>query len=294
MRDVSTVLEGVTSRPLTKESMAWCFLPYELFTMQRYLMPQKLKQWRFHFFDNWAAQFGKTTTTVELKPEGKGFQSKKRFASFINVPELIRQFKEVADIITNDMLNLKLPEGKYHTVESDPSELQQELVESLSDRADVVRARNIEPDKDNLLLITTDGRKIALDQRLYEPMLPDSEDSKISACVANVLDVYKKTDNTKGTQLIFSDLGTPSSDGFNVYDDIKTKLVAKGIPEKEIAFIHSYNTDKQKSELFAKVRKGDIRVLIGSTAKMGAGVNVQKRLAALHNLDVPWVRLEVA
>ena len=269
--------------------MAWRFLPYELYTMMRYLQYDLLKSTGLDHFDSWAAAFGETVTALELAPEGGGFRAKTRFAKFFNLPELMAMWKESADIQTAEMLKLPVPEAENITVVTKPSEFQKELVAELGERAEDVRNRLVEPKEDNMLKITSDGRKLALDQRLAFAELPDDPDSKINACVKNVLQVWQDTEPQKGAQLVFCDLSTPRGDGsFNVYDDIKQKLMAQGIPPEQIAFIHDAKTETQKAELFSKVRKGQVRVLLGSTSKMGAGTNVQKRLAALHHLDCPW------
>lgn len=261
----------------------------EMYTMQKYLQYNTLKERDLIHFDAWASNYGETITAIELAPEGTGYRAKTRFAKFYNLPELIMMFKEVADIQTADMLNLPVPKANYHNVVLKPSEHQKEFVASLSERAEKVRNKMVDSSVDNMLLITNDGRKLALDQRLMNDMLPDHEDSKTSACANNVFEIWQKTADKKSTQMIFCDLSTPHGDGkFNVYDDIKQKLIEKGIPEEEIAYIHSANSDAQKKELFGKVRAGQIRVLMGSTQKMGAGTNVQKRLIALHHLDCPW------
>jgi hypothetical protein len=276
-------------RPLAQVSMAWHFLPYELYTMMRYLQYDTLQERGLSFFDSWAATFGETITATELAPEGNGFRQKTRFARFFNLPELLGMWKEAADIQTADMLKLPVPEVEYINVVTKPSEFQKAELVILSDRADVVRNQNIEPEKDNLLKITNDGRKLALDQRVLNPNLPDDPGSKINACIKNIMDVWEESAADRCTQLVFCDLSTPHYDGkFNVYDDIKSKLILKGVPEDEIAFIHDANTETQKAELFAKVRKGQVRVLLGSTAKLGAGTNVQDRIIALHHLDCPW------
>lgn len=288
-RGVSTVLEGVMPRPLIKVSMAWRFLPYEMYTMQRYLQYDTLAAMDLIHFDAWASQFGETVTSMELKPEGTGFQQKTRFSNFYNLPELMAMFKEVPDIQTADMLDLPVPKANYHTIAVKPSEMQKEMVASLADRAEAVRNGSVDASVDNMLLITNDGRKLALDQRLINPILPDFEDSKVNACIGNVYRIWEETKEQHSAQLIFCDLSTPKNDGtFSVYDDIREKLIAHGIPENEIAFIHEANNEAQKKELFAKVRKGQIRVLLGSTFKMGAGTNVQDRLIALHDADCPW------
>ncbi|WP_117281186.1 helicase-related protein [Streptococcus intermedius] len=261
----------------------------ELYTMQRYLQYESLKKNNLEHFDSWASTFGETQSAFELSPEGTGYRVKTRFSKFYNLPELMSMFKEVADIQTADMLNLPTPEAHYEVIKTLPSEEQKEILKSLSERADDVRNRVVEPDEDNMLKITNDGKKLALDQRLINPLLPDNPDSKVNVCVKNVFSIWDKTKENKSTQLLFSDMSTPKDEGeFNIYDDIREKLVAMGIPKEEIAFIHEANSDKQKDELFAKVRKGDVRILLGSTQKMGAGTNVQNKLIALHDLDVPW------
>lgn len=261
----------------------------ELYTMQRYLQYESLKKNNLEHFDNWASTFGETQSAFELSPEGTGYRVKTRFSKFYNLPELMSMFKEVADIQTADMLNLPTPEAHYEVIKTLPSEEQKEILKSLSERADDVRNRVVESDEDNMLKITNDGKKLALDQRLINPLLPDNPDSKVNVCVKNVFAIWDKTKKDRSTQLLFSDMSTPKGDEeFNIYDDIREKLVAMGIPKEEIAFIHEANSDKQKDELFAKVRKGEIRILMGSTQKMGAGTNVQNKLIALHDLDVPW------
>lgn len=261
----------------------------ELYTMQRYLQYESLKKNNLEHFDSWASTFGETQSAFELSPEGTGYRVKTRFSKFYNLPELMSMFKEVADIQTADMLNLPTPEAHYEVIKTLPSEEQKEILKSLSERADDVRNRVVEPDEDNMLKITNDGKKLALDQRLINPLLPDNPDSKVNVCVKNVFAIWDKTKDDRSTQLLFSDMSTPKGDGeFNIYDDIREKLVAMGIPKEEIAFIHEANSDKQKDELFAKVRKGDVRILLGSTQKMGAGTNVQNKLVAIHDLDVPW------
>jgi len=261
----------------------------ELYTMMRYLQFDTLEQNGHRHFDAWAADFGEKVTAMELKPEGSGFRSKTRFAKFYNLPELISIWKEAADIQTADMLNLPVPKAEYITVTTEPSAFQQEMVAELGERAEAVRGGQVDPHIDNMLRITSDGRKLALDQRLQNPLLPDDPNSKVNACVNNIVQEWENSAEILGTQLVFCDLSTPKGDGsFNVYDDIKAKLIARGVPEAEIAFIHDANTEVQKAELFAKVRRGQVRVLIGSTAKMGAGTNVQDRIVASHDLDCPW------
>ena len=261
----------------------------ELYTIQRYLQMGALQEQGFQHFDAWAANYGETVTAIELAPEGTGYRAKTRFAKFYNLPELMAMFKETADIQTADMLKLPVPETHYHSVVLKPSETQKEMVSSLSERAERVRNKMVDSSVDNMLLITNDGRKLALDQRLMNDMLPDSETSKVGACAENVFDIWQRTADRKSTQMVFCDLSTPHGDGkFNVYDDLRNKLIAKGVPAEEIAYIHTANSEAQKKELFGKVRSGQVRVLIGSTQKMGAGTNVQTKLAALHHLDCPW------
>ena len=261
----------------------------ELYTMQKYLQYNLLKRNNLIHFDSWASTFGETVTAIELAPEGSGYRAKTRFAKFYNLPELMSLFKETADIQTADMLKLPVPKANYHNVVLKPSEQQKEMVASLSERAEKVRNKMVDSSVDNMLLITNDGRKLALDQRMINEMLPDSETSKVSACANNVFDIWQRTADERSTQMVFCDLSTPHGDGsFNVYDDLRDKLIAKGVPGEEIAYIHSANTEMQKKELFGKVRSGQVRVLIGSTQKMGAGTNVQKKLIALHHLDCPW------
>lgn len=261
----------------------------ELYTNMRYLQYGTLQKLGLGHFDAWAASFGETQTAIELAPEGTGYRAKTRFAKFFNLPELIALFKESADIQTPDMLKLPVPEAEYENVVLKPSELQKDMVASLAERAEAVRDRQVQPYEDNMLKITNDGRKLALDQRLLNDMLPDEENSKAATCVEKAYEIWENTKEQKSAQLIFCDLSTPKGDGtFNVYEDIKNKLMEKGVPENEIAFIHDANTELRKAELFAKVRSGQVRFLLGSTAKMGAGTNVQDRLIALHHLDVPW------
>ena len=261
----------------------------ELYTMMRYLQYDTLQRNGHEHFDNWAADFGEKVTAMELKPEGTGFRAKTRFAHFYNLPELISIWKEAADIQTADMLKLPVPEAESIVVQTEPSEFQKEMVRRLGERADAIRTRHVDPRVDNMLAITGDGRKLALDQRLMNPLLPDDPHSKVNACVENVFNVWQESTPILGTQLVFCDLSTPHHDGkFNVYDDIKSKLIAKGVPAEQIAFIHDAGTEAQKAELFAKVRRGQVRVLIGSTQKMGAGTNVQDRIVASHDLDCPW------
>jgi hypothetical protein len=269
----------------------------ELYTNMRYLQFNTLQRMGLGHFDSWAASFGETQTAIELAPEGTGYRAKTRFAKFYNLPELISLFKECADIQTPDMLNLPIPKAVYENVVLQPSKHQKEMVKSLAQRAEAVRDRMVEPHVDNMLKITNDGRKLALDQRLINPMLPDEESSKVNSLVEKAFEIWEKTKEDKSAQLIFCDLSTPKVTGKtsveteifdDVYHDIKRKLVAKGVPDEEVAFIHEANTELRKTELFGKVRSGQVRFLLGSTQKMGAGTNVQERLVALHHLDVPW------
>ena len=261
----------------------------ELYSVQRYLQYDTLLRNGLQHFDSWASTFGETVTALELAPEGTNYRAKTRFAKFFNLPELMLMFREVADIQTADMLKLPVPKVNYHNIKTKPSEIQSEMVASLAKRAEKVRARLVEPNVDNMLKITNDGRKLALDQRMIDPMLPDDPNSKVNACIDNVYRIWEDYADTKAAQLVFCDLSTPKNDGtFNVYDDMREKLIARGIPAEQIRFIHEATTDAQKKELFAKVRSGEVRVLLGSTQKMGAGTNVQNRLIAIHNLDCPW------
>ena len=261
----------------------------ELYVMQRYLQNSKLQNMGLGLFDSWASTFGEVVTSIELAPEGTGYRAKSRFARFYNIPELMNMFKEIADIKTSDQLKLPVPEAEYETVVLKPTEQQKEIVESLGERAEVVRNGSVDASVDNMLKITNDGRKLALDQRLVNELLPDNPESKIAVCAEKSYEIWKDTAAQKSAQLIFCDLSTPKGDGsFNVYDDLKRKLMEKGVPEKEIAFIHDANTEAKKTELFGKVKSGQVRFLIGSTAKMGAGTNVQDRLIALHHLDIGW------
>ena len=288
-RGVSTVLEGVTPRPRTKGSMAWRFLPYELYTIQRYLQYRTLQEMGLIHFDDWASNFGETVTAIELSPEGSGYRAKTRFAKFYNLPELMSVFKQVADIQTADMLHLPVPKANFHTEVIKPSEIQQEMIKGLAERAEKIRGGGVDPHVDNMLRITNDGRKLALDMRLIQPLAPDDPDGKVAVCARNVYRIWEQTKEKRSTQLVFCDLSTPTTDGsFSVYDDLKKKLLDAGIPEDEIAFIHTADSEAKKKELFAKVRAGQVRILMGSTQKMGAGTNVQDRLIALHDLDCPW------
>ena len=261
----------------------------ELYTIMRYLQYDTLQKMGLSHFDDWAASFGETVTAIELSPEGTGYRAKTRFARFFNLPELISLFKESADVQTADMLNLPVPQAEYINEVLRPSETQEEMVSSFADRAEAVRNGSVNPKFDNMLKITNDGRKLALDQRLINDMLPDEPESKVNRCVDNAFKVWEESVPDRGTQLIFCDLSTPKADGtFNVYDDVREKLVARGVPREEVAFIHEYNTETKKAELFAKVRAGQVRILMGSTPKLGAGTNIQDRLIALHHLDCPW------
>lgn len=261
----------------------------EMYSVQRYLQYDTLVRNGLQHFDSWASTFGETITALELAPEGTNYRAKTRFAKFYNLPELMLMFREVADIQTADMLKLPVPKVNYHNIKTKPSEIQTEMVASLAKRAEKIRARLVEPQVDNMLKVTNDGRKLALDQRMIDPMLPDDPESKVNTCIENVHRIWEGHADTKAAQLIFCDLSTPKNDGsFNVYDDIREKLIRRGVPAEQIRFIHEATTDVQKKELFAKVRSGEVRILLGSTQKMGAGTNVQDRLVALHNLDCPW------
>lgn len=260
----------------------------EMYTMQRYLQYSTLVKHNLQHFDCWASTFGETSTNIELAPEGSGYRMKTRFSKFFNLPELINMFKEVADIKTADMLNLPVPNAHYQNVAVKPSDIQKELVESLGERAQKIRDGTVDPHEDNMLKITNDGRKLALDQRLINELLPENKNSKVNACIKNILKIYHETVEEKSTQLVFCDMSTPRNDAFNVYDEIRNKLLEEGIPESEIAYIHNAKTDVKKKELFSKVREGKVRILIGSTGKMGTGTNVQERLIAIHDLDCPW------
>ena len=261
----------------------------ELYTIQRYLQYATLQKYDLQHFDSWAAMYGETVTAIELTPEGTGYRAKTRFARFNNLPELVAMFKLVADIKTADMLHLPVPEVQYHNIAVKPSEIQKRMVESLGERAERIRGGGVSASVDNMLKVTNDGRKLALDQRMIDPLLPDEDGSKVNACVGEVYRIWSETADQKSAQLLFCDLSTPRSDGsFNVYDDIRKKLIARGIPAEEIKFIHEADTEAKKQELFKKVRRGEVRVLIGSTAKMGAGTNVQNKLIASHDLDCPW------
>ena len=261
----------------------------ELYTMQKYLQYNTMKSNNLLNFDAWASTFGETVTAIELAPDGSGYRTKTRFAKFFNIPELMAMYRQFADVQTADMLKLPVPDAVYHIEQVEASDIQKKLVESFVERAEKIHSGAVKSDVDNMLLVTNDGRKTALDQRLINPLLPDFEGSKVNKCVDNVYDIWERTAEKRSAQMIFCDLSTPKNDGsFNVYDDIRNKLIARGVPSDEIAFIHTADTDAKKKELFAKVRNGQVRVLIGSTLKMGAGTNVQKRLIALHDLDVPW------
>ena len=261
----------------------------ELYTMQRYLQPDRLREEGFASFDSWAANFGQTVLSMELKPEGKGFQEKQRFSKFFNLPELMSLFKEIADIRTPDMLKLPVPEAEFFVEKIPASATQRAVVNELADRAEAIRARKVDREEDNMLKVTHEGRSLALDVRVYDPSLPETEDSKVNRCIKNVLDIYRETKENRSAQLIFCDQSTPTGKGpFNVYDDIKRKLMLSGVPEKEIAFVHDAKNENQKEELFGRVRRGEVRVLLGSTDMMGVGTNVQDKLIATHDLDVPW------
>ena len=269
----------------------------ELYTMMRYLQHDTLEKKHLNHFDAWASTFGETTTAIELAPEGTGYRARTRFAKFFNLPELMNLFKEAADIKTSDQLHLPVPDATYHSIVAKPTEIQQALVQELSERASRVHAGVVDPSVDNMLRITSDGRKLGLDQRIINPNLPDDPMSKVNLCVDNIFTIWQENMSEKLTQLVFCDLSTPkvkTADSitdekpFTVYEDIRDKLISRGVPAKEIAFIHDADTEVKKKELFAKVRSGHVRVLLGSTSKMGAGTNVQGRLIALHDLDCPW------
>lgn len=261
----------------------------ELYTIQRYLQMSALEEQGLQHFDAWAANYGETVTAIELSPEGTGYRAKTRFAKFYNLPELMSVFKNVADIQTADMLKLPVPEAHYHNIALKPSEYQKEIVASLAERAEKVRNREVDSSVDNMLMITNDGRKLALDQRLVNPMLPSNPNSKAAKCAENVFEIWQRTAGQRSTQMIFCDLSTPKGDGsFSVYDDIRDKLLELGIPENEIAYIHNAKSEVQKKDLFGKVRSGQVRILLGSTQRMGAGTNCQQKLIALHHLDCPW------
>ena len=261
----------------------------ELYTIQRYLQMSALEEQGLQHFDAWAANYGETVTAIELSPEGTGYRAKTRFAKFYNLPELMSVFKNVADIQTADMLKLPVPEAHYHNIALKPSEYQKEIVASLAERAEKVRNREVDSSVDNMLLITNDGRKLALDQRLANPMLPSDPNSKAVKCAENVFEIWRRTADQRSTQMIFCDLSTPKGDGtFSVYDDVRAKLLELGVPENEIAYIHNAKSEVQKKELFKRVNTGQVRVLLGSTQRMGAGTNCQQKLIALHHLDCPW------
>ena len=259
----------------------------------RYLQYDTLQKLGLGHFDSWAAAFGETVTGIELSPEGTGYRAKTRFARFYNLPELMSIFKECADIQTADLLDLPVPEAEYVNEVLKPSPEQQEMVKAFAERAEAVRRGGVDPAKDNMLRITNDGRKCALDQRLLNDMLPDAEGSKVNRCVENAFEVWKKTMQERSAQLIFCDLSVPKAGVFNVYDDVREKLAAMGVPREQVAFIHEAATEVKKAELFAKVRSGQVRILLGSTPKLGAGTNIQDRLIALHHLDCPWKPADV-
>lgn len=259
----------------------------ELYTMQRYLQYDELKKMKLQHFDSWASTFGETITAIELNPEGNGYRSKTRFAKFYNLPELMNTIKGFMDIKTADVLNLPTPEACYETIKTKPTEEQKKILETFSERADRVRNKQVDSSVDNMLLITNDGKKMALDQRLINTLLPDDPNSKVNTCIKNVFSIWGKYEDKKSAQLIFCDMSTPSNE-FNIYDDIKQKLMNLGVPEKEIEFIHNAKNNREKDAIFDKVRKGEIRILLGSTQKMGAGTNAQDKLIAIHDLDIPW------
>ena len=261
----------------------------ELYTIQRYLQYSTLEKHDLQHFDAWASNYEETVVVTELKPEGTGYRSKTRFARFNNLPELMAMFKEVADIKTADMLDLPIPEVEYHNIAVKPSQIQKDMVSSLAERAEAIRAGGVDARIDNMLKITNDGRKLALDQRMLNEMLPDDEGSKVNACINEVYRIWEENTDKCSTQLLFCDLSTPKGEGiFSVYTDIRKKLIERGIPESEIKFIHEADTEAKKQELFKKVRKGEVRILLGSTQKMGAGTNVQNKIIASHDIDCPW------
>lgn len=265
----------------------------ELYTMQRYLQYYELKKMHLQHFDSWASTFGETVTAIELNPEGNGYRSKTRFSKFYNLPELMNMVKQFMDIKTADVLNLPVPNAHFETIKTKPTEEQKQILETFSERADKVRAKQVDSSVDNMLLITNDGKKMALDQRLINPLLPDDENSKVNTCVKNIFSIWDKYTDKKSAQLVFCDMSTPSSE-FNIYDDIRNKLITMGIPKEEIEFIHNANNNSEKDAIFDKVRKGEVRVLLGSTQKMGAGTNAQDKLIAIHDLDVPWRPADLA
>lgn len=260
----------------------------ELYTMQRYLQPDTLKRYGLESFDAWASTFGETVTAMELSPDGKGFQFKTRFSKFYNLPELMTLFREVADIQTADMINLPVPEAHYEVISVEASQAQKEMVDGLAERSEKIHNREVDPQTDNMLKVTNDGRKLALDQRLMNPLLPDDPNSKVNACVENIYRIWEENKDQKLTQILFCDLSTPTQNGFNVYDDVRNKLIERGVPADEVQHVHIAKNEKQKQDLFAKVRSGDVRIINGSTSKMGAGTNVQDKLIAIHDLDCPW------
>lgn len=274
----------------------------EMFTIHRYLQYDRLQEMGMGHFDCWASRFGETSTVLELAPEGTGYRPRTRFAKFFNLPELMNFFKEVADVKTAEQLHLPTPEVEYHTIASKPTEHQKTMVQELSERASKVHGGTVDPREDNMLKITSDGRKLGLDQRIIDPLLPDEPGTKVNRCVENILHIWQEGEAGKLTQIVFCDISTPQAKPskkkkglaqdtekpFTIYDDIKQKLIAAGMPPEQIAFIHDADTDQKKKALFSKVNAGQVRVIIGSTAKMGAGTNIQKRLIALHDLDCPW------
>ena len=260
----------------------------ELYATQRYLQHDLLKDMGLETFDQWASTFGETVTSVELAPEGKGYRARTRFANFFNIPELMSLYSQVADIQTSDMLDLPLPTAHYEVVTVPASEIQSEIVQTLAERAKKIRNGGVRSDEDNMLCVTNDGRKLALDQRLIDPTLPDEPNSKVNSCADNVYRIWKEGERDKLTQLVFCDISTPTGKGFNVYDDLKEKLIARGVSEEEIKFVHEAKNDSQREALFQQVREGKVRILLGSTKKLGTGTNVQDKLVAIHDLDCPW------
>ena len=291
-RGVSTVLEGVTPRPLTKGSMAWRFLPYELYVMQLYLQERRLHEKGIYHFDAWASVFGEVTSSLELAPEGTGYRMRTRFNKFINLPELIHLFKEVADIILPDMLDIKRPElkdGKYKVVVSEASDYVKERMQEMVERAEAIHRGVVDPKDDNMLRITGEARLLGTDPRLLDSYAPVDSDSKLNKAVENIYQEYVQSQEQKGTQIVFSDIGTPGpGKAFTVYDYLKQELITRGVPEEEICFIHDAKTDEQRDRMFSDVRAGRKRIIIGSTEKLGVGTNIQTRMVAAHHIDCPW------
>ena len=292
LRGVSTVLKGVTPRPLMKISMAWCCLPYEMYVMQRYLQTNTLKEKGINHFDEWAANFGEVVSSLELAPEGTGYRIRNRFSKFTNLPELMSMFKNVADTQTADMLELPVPrlkEDKYQLISSEPSEFVKKEMDNYVVRAEAIRSGVVRPNEDNMLKIVNEARLLGTDPRLIDKRAINNPDSKINKCIDNIYNEYKDSEEIQGTQIVFCDVGTPNKDGrFSIYDYVKESLINKGIPEDEISFIHDANTEVQREKLFSDMRYGNKRIILGSTPKMGTGVNIQDRLVALHHVDCPY------